>query len=191
MVCFVDAKPRKSEYKRFNIKTVEGPDDFASMKEILTRRYSRVMKDKLQIPDLIIVDGGKGQLSSAVEALKEIGFYGECEIIGLAKRLEEVFLPGMKDPIMIPKKSFALKLLQHARDEAHRFAITFHRQKRAKRTVKTELLEIEGIGEKTAQKLLTELGSVKEIRKKSLPEIQMVVGEKIGKKVYNHLRDQT
>jgi excinuclease ABC subunit C len=189
MVCFVDAKPRKSEYKRFNIKTVEGPDDFASMKEILTRRYSRVMKDKLQIPDLIIVDGGKGQLSSAVEALKEIGFYGECEIIGLAKRLEEVFLPGMKDPIMIPKKSSALKLLQHARDEAHRFAITFHRQKRAKRTVKTELLEIEGIGEKTAQKLLTELGSVKEIRKKSLPEIQMVVGEKIGIKVYNYLQD--
>jgi len=191
MVCFVDAKPRKSEYKRFNIKTVEGPDDFASMKEILSRRYSRVKKDGLQIPDLIIVDGGKGQLSSAVDALKEIDFYGECEIIGLAKRLEEVFLPGMKDPIMIPKKSTALKLLQHARDEAHRFAITFHRQKRAKRTVKTELLDINGVGEKTAQKLLTELGSVKKIKEKSLPEIQLVVGEKLGKKVYNYFHDQT
>lgn len=165
MVCFVDAKPRKSEYKRFNIKTVVGPDDFASMKEVLTRRYSRVMKDGLQIPDLIIVDGGKGQLSSAVEALKEIDFYGECEIIGLAKRLEEVFLPGMSNPIMIPKKSSALKLLQHARDEAHRFAINFHRQKRAKRTVKTELLQIKGVGEKTAQKLLMEFGSVKKIKK--------------------------
>lgn len=191
MVCFIDAKPRKSEYKRFNIKTVKGPDDFASMKEILTRRYSRVMKDGLQIPDLIIVDGGKGQLSSAVEALKEIDFYGECEIIGLAKRLEEVFLPGMKDPIMIPKKSSALKLLQHARDEAHRFAITFHRQKRAKRTVKTELLDINGVGEKTAQKLLIEFGSVKKIKKAHEKELQAAIGNSVGKKVYNYFKEQT
>lgn len=186
MVCFVDAKPRKSEYKRFNIKTVEGPDDFASMKEILNRRYSRVMKEGAQIPDLIIVDGGKGQLSSAVEALKEIDFYGECEIIGLAKRLEEVFLPGMSDPIMIPKKSSALKLLQQARDEAHRFAITFHRQKRRKRTVKTELLEIDGVGEKTAQKLLKEFGSVKKIKAAQKKELQAEVGKSLGEKVYNY-----
>tara|TARA_R110000868_G_scaffold304437_7_gene565031 strand:+ start:1425 stop:3269 length:1845 start_codon:yes stop_codon:yes gene_type:complete len=188
MVSFVDAKPRKSEYKRFHIKTVEGPDDFASMKEILTRRYSAVMKNGLQIPDLIVVDGGKGQLSSAVEALKEIGFYGECEIIGLAKRLEEVFVPNRSEPYMIPKKSTALKLLQQARDEAHRFAITFHRQKRAKRTFVTELTEIEGVGAKTSKKLLTELGSVKEIKKVSKERLVELVGNKLGEKIFNYFR---
>jgi len=189
MVCFVDAKPRKSEYKRFNIKTVVGPDDFASMKEILTRRYSKVMKDGLQIPDLIIVDGGKGQLSSSVEALKEIGFYGECEIIGLAKRLEEVFLPEKSESIMIPKKSTALKLIQQARDEAHRFAITFHRQKRSKRTLITELTDIEGVGEKTSQTLLKEFGSVKKVKQAEIEEIQKVIGKKSGEKVYNHFNN--
>lgn len=188
MVCFVDAKPRKSEYKKFHIKTVEGPDDFASMREILIRRYSKVMKDGLQIPDLIVVDGGKGQLSAAVEALKEIDFYGECEIIGLAKRLEEVFLPGSSDPVMIPKKSTALKLLQQARDEAHRFAISFHRQKRAKRTFVTELSEIEGVGEKTAKLLLTELGSVKKIKKTELSRLQELAGTKLGERIYNYFR---
>ncbi len=189
MVCFVDAKPRKSEYKRFNIKTVKGPDDFASMKEILKRRYSRVMKDGLQIPDLIIVDGGKGQLSSAVDALKEIDFYGECEIIGLAKRLEEVFLPGKMESIMIPKKSTALKLIQHARDEAHRFAITFHRNKRSKRTLVSELTDIDGVGDKTSRTLLKEFGSVKKIKKAELEEIQKVIGKKSGEKVYNYFRN--
>ncbi len=189
MVCFVDAKPRKSEYKRFNIKTVVGPDDFASMKEILIRRYSKVMKDGLQVPDLIVVDGGKGQLSSAVEALKEIGFYGECEIIGLAKRLEEVFLPGRSESIMIPKKSTALKLLQQARDEAHRFAITFHRQKRSKRTLNTELTEIDGVGGKTSKELLKKFGSVKKIKEADLKELQEFIGKKSGEKVYNHFRD--
>jgi excinuclease ABC subunit C len=188
MVSFVDAKPRKSEYKRFNIKTVVGPDDFASMKEILTRRYSAVMKDGLQIPDLIVVDGGKGQLSSAVAALKEIGFYGECEIVGLAKRLEEVFVPGRSEPYMIPKKSTALKLLQHARDEAHRFAITFHRQKRAKRTFVTELTDIEGVGEKKAKTLLKEFGSVSEIKKADEEALKNVIGPKLGEKVYNHFK---
>ncbi len=188
MVCFVDAKPRKSEYKRFNIKTVIGPDDFASMKEILTRRYSKVMKDGLQIPDLIVVDGGKGQLSSAVEALKEIGFYGECDVIGLAKRLEEVFVPGRSEAYMIPKKSTALKLLQQARDEAHRFAITFHRQKRSKRTLVTELTDIEGVGEKTAQKLLKEFGSVKAIQKLELTELQKVTGNKVGENIFNYFQ---
>lgn len=188
MVSFVDAKPRKSEYKRFNIKTVVGPDDFASMKEILTRRYSAVMKDGLQIPDLIVVDGGKGQLSSAVDALIEIGFYGECEIIGLAKRLEEVFVPGRSEPYMIPKKSTALKLLQQARDEAHRFAITFHRQKRAKRTFVTELTDIEGVGEKKAKILLKEFGSVKKIKDADQDQLKNVIGEKLAQKVYNHFR---
>ncbi len=188
MVSFVDAKPRKSEYKRFNIKTVEGPDDFASMREILTRRYSAVMREGLQVPDLIVVDGGKGQLSAAVEALKEIGFYGECEIIGLAKRLEEVFVPNRSEAYMIPKTSTALKLLQQARDEAHRFAITFHRKKRAKRTFVTELTQIEGVGEKTSQLLLKELGSVQEIKKADKEKLIELVGNKLGDKIYNYFR---
>ncbi|MDR8391158.1 excinuclease ABC subunit UvrC [Aliifodinibius sp. S!AR15-10] len=190
MVCFVDAKPRKSSYKRFNIKTVEGPDDFASMKEVVSRRYKRVMKEKQQIPDLIVVDGGKGQLNAAIAALKEIGFYGECEIVGLAKRLEEVFLPGKSDPVMIPKTSSALKLLQQVRDEAHRFAINFHRNKRAKRTIKTELTNISGIGAKTAQKLLNHFGSVKKVKEAHKKEIQAEVGEKTGETVYSYFRDK-
>jgi excinuclease ABC subunit C len=186
MVCFVDARPKKSEYKRFNIKTVEGPDDFASMKEVLSRRYKRVMDEKQQIPDLIVVDGGKGQLSSAVQALKEIGFYGECEIIGLAKRLEEVFVPGKSNAVMIPKKSSALKLLQKVRDEAHRFAVSFHRKKRSKRTIKTELTQITGIGKKTAQQLLKKFGSVKSVQNAALKDLQEEIGEKTGQKVYQY-----
>ncbi len=191
LVCFVDARPKKSEYKRFNIKTVEGPDDFASMKEVLSRRYKRVMDEKQQIPDLIVVDGGKGQLSSAVEALKEIDFYGECEIIGLAKRLEEVFVPGKSNAIMIPKKSSALKLLQKVRDEAHRFAVSFHRNKRSKRTIKTELTQISGIGKKTAQQLLKEFGSVKSVQNAALEDLQEEIGEKTGQKVYQYFHSSS
>ncbi|TYP95388.1 Excinuclease ABC subunit C [Fodinibius salinus] len=186
MVCFVDARTRKSEYKRFHIKTVEGPDDFASMKEVLSRRYKRVMDEEQQIPDLIVVDGGKGQLSSAVEALKEIGFYGECEIVGLAKRLEEVFVPGKPKPIMIPKKSSALKLLQQVRDEAHRFAVEFHRKKRSKRTIQTELTQISGIGDKTAKQLLSTFGSVSSVRETSLNDLQDEIGNKTGQKVFSY-----
>lgn len=186
MVCFVDARPKKSEYKRFHIKTVEGPDDFASMKEVLSRRYKRVMKEKQQIPDLIVVDGGKGQLSSAVHALKEIGFYEECEIIGLAKRLEEVFVPNRSNAIMIPKKSSALKLLQKVRDEAHRFAISFHRKKRSKRTIQTELTQIQGVGEKTAQQLLKTFGSVKSVRETPLEDLQAEIGNKTGQRVHSY-----
>lgn len=186
MVCFVDARPKKSSYKRFHIKTVEGPDDYASMKEVLSRRYKRLMDEKQQIPDLIVVDGGKGQLSCAVQALREIGFYGECEVVGLAKRLEEVFVPGKSNSIMIPKKSSALKLLQRVRDEAHRFAVEFHRKKRSKRTLKTELTQIPGIGDKTAKQLLTAFGSVKSVRETSLSELQKEVGNKTGEKVFNY-----
>lgn len=189
MVCFVDARPKKSEYKRFHIKTVEGPDDFASMKEVLSRRYKRVMDEKQQIPDLIVIDGGKGQLSSAVDALKEIGFYGECEVVGLAKRLEEVFVPGKANAIMIPKKSSALKLLQKVRDEAHRFAINFHRKKRSDRTIKTELTQIDGIGDKTAKQLLQEFGSVKSVREASIKELQKEIGDKTGQKVYSYFHE--
>ncbi len=190
MVCFVDARPKKSGYKRFHIKTVKGPDDFASMKEVLSRRYKRVMDEGQQIPDLIVVDGGKGQLSSAVEALEDIGFYGECEIVGLAKRLEEVFLPGKPNPIMIPKKSSALKLLQKVRDEAHRFAVSFHRKKRSGRTIKTELTQINGIGEKTAKQLLNTFGSVKSVRETSLEDLQEEIGDKTGEKVFSYFHSE-
>ena len=190
MVCFVDGKPRKSEYKRFNIKTVIGPDDFASMREVLKRRYRRVMKDKLHPPDLILVDGGKGQLSAAVEVLREIDFLQHCEVAGLAKRLEEVFLPGKTDPVMIPKRSPSLKLLQMARDEAHRFAITFHRQKRSGRTLKTELTDIPGVGEKKAAELLKEFGSVKKIKESTRETLQQFLGRKTGEAVYNHFREK-
>jgi len=189
MICFVDARPRKSSYKRFHIKTVEGPDDYASMREVVTRRYQRVMKEKEQVPDLIVVDGGKGQLNAAIEALKEIGFYGNCDIVGLAKRLEEVFVPDRSDPVMIPKTSSALKLLQKVRDEAHRFAVNFHRKKRSKRTIKTELTEIKGIGEKTARDLLEHFGSVKKIKNADLEELQEQIGEKTGKRVYRHFNE--
>jgi excinuclease ABC subunit C len=188
MVCFVDASPRKSNYKRFHIKTVEGPDDFASMREVVGRRYKRVLDQELQIPDLIIIDGGKGQLSSAIQALKDVGFYGQCDIIGLAKRLEEVFVPGRPDPYMIPKTSSALKLIQNVRDEAHRFAITFHRKKRRKRTLKTELTDIEGIGAKTARKLLNYYGSVKAIRQADKAQLQRSVGKKTGEKVFQYFK---
>jgi len=174
MVVFADGKPKKSLYRKFIIKTVEGPDDFASMKEIISRRYSRVMEEKQPIPDLIMVDGGKGQLSSAIESLNEIGLKG-YEIIGLAKRLEEVFLPGDSEPQSIPKTSSSLKLLQHVRDEAHRFAITFHRQRRSKRTITSELLEIKGIGEKIVQKLLTKY-SLEEIKKTDETLLAEIVG---------------
>lgn len=183
MVVFVDGKPKKSLYRKFIIKTVEGPDDFASMREIIHRRYSRLIEEKEIMPDLIMVDGGKGQLSSAVETLDELGMKN-YEIIGLAKRLEEVFLRGDSEPQSIPKTSSSLKLLQHVRDEAHRFAITFHRERRSKRTFATELTNIKGIGEKVAQKLLTELKSLEEIKKASLEDLTKVVGNKKSKIIY-------
>jgi len=186
MVCFVDSKPRKSEYKRFSIKTVTGADDFASMKEIVMRRYKRVKKEKLQPPDLILIDGGKGQLNAAVQGLREIDFEGQCEIAGIAKRLEEIFVPGKSAPYMIPKKSSALKLLQRARDEAHRFAINYHRNKRSKRTVKTELTEIDGIGKKTATDLIKIFGSVKQVKASGVEQLQEAIGEKKGESVYNY-----
>jgi len=186
MVCFVDAQPRKSEYKRFKIKTVIGPDDFASMKEIVMRRYKRVKKEKRQAPDLILVDGGKGQLSAALEGLREIGFESECEIAGIAKRLEEVFVPGRAEPYMIPKTSSALKLLQRARDEAHRFAIKYHRDKRSKRTIKTELTDIRGIGDKTASDLIKIFGSVKKIKGAGETQLKQAVGNKKGELVFTY-----
>lgn len=182
MVVFVDGKPKKSLYRKFIIKTVEGPDDFASMREIINRRYSRLLEENEPIPDLIMVDGGKGQLSSAIDAIKQLGIK-DYEIIGLAKKLEEVFLPEESEPLIIPKTSSSLKLLQHIRDEAHRFAITFHRERRSKRTFTSELLEIKGIGEKAAQKLLSKF-SLEEIKNMKEENLAEVVGKAKAKLIY-------
>src|SRR5690606_34415364 len=165
-------------YRHFNIKTVTGANDFASMKEIVTRRYRRIMDEAGQLPDLIMVDGGKGQLSSACEALKELGIYGKIPIIGIAKKLEEIYYPEDPIPLHINKKSPGLLLMQQIRDEAHRFAITFHRQKRSKSTIKTGIEDLHGIGKSTANKLLRHFKSVRKIREAPLEEIEKIVGKK-------------
>ncbi|MBX2914095.1 MAG: excinuclease ABC subunit UvrC [Cyclobacteriaceae bacterium] len=183
MVRFVDGKPDKKGYRHFNIKTVIGPNDFASMKEIVTRRYKRIMEEQGEYPQLIIVDGGKGQLSSACEALQELGLYGKIPIIGIAKRLEEIYYPEDNLPLLISKKSPALLLIQRIRDEAHRFAITFHRLKRSSNTFVTEIEQIPGIGKKTADKLLAHFKSVKKIKEASVEELTELVGEKIANKI--------
>lgn len=175
LVVFEDGKPKKSQYRKFIIKSVAGPDDFASMREVISRRYSKIIDNNATLPDLIMVDGGKGQLSSAVEVLDQLGF-SNYNIIGLAKRLEEVFFPDQSDPASIPKTSSGLKLLQQIRDEAHRFAITFHRDRRSKRTIRTELTEIKGIGLATAEKLLKELGSVNEVKEAPLDKLADIIG---------------
>jgi excinuclease ABC subunit C len=183
MVRFVDGKADKKGYRHFNIKTVTGPNDFASMKEIVGRRYKRIMEEEGEYPQLIIVDGGKGQLSSACEALQELGLYGKIPIIGIAKKLEEIYYPEDPLPLLISKKSPALLLIQRIRDEAHRFAITFHRQKRSQSTFVTELESIPGIGKKTADKLLAHFKSVKKIKEADLNELIQIAGESVAKKI--------
>jgi excinuclease ABC subunit C len=188
LVVFVDGKPKKSLYRKFIIRSVEGPDDFASMQEVIERRYKKLMEDEEAIPDLIMVDGGKGQLSSAIEILNKLGMK-DYEIIGLAKRLEEVFLPNISEAQTIPKTSSSLKLLQNIRDEAHRFAITFHRERRSKRTITTELLDIKGIGPKAASDLLKSFKSVAEIKKADVDELTKVVGNAKANIIFTHYQN--
>lgn len=190
MVVFVDGKPKKSLYRKFIIKDVEGPDDFASMREVVKRRYTKVKEETEEMPDLIVVDGGKGQLSVSVSILKELGF-NEQEIIGLAKKLEEVFLPEHSEPQSIPKSSSSLKLIQHIRDEAHRFAITFHRKRRDKRTFQTELTQIPGIGEKIAEKLLINFDSLENIKNATAAELANVIGRSKADAVRNFYKKST
>lgn len=185
MVTFENGKPKKSEYKKFIIKTVVGPDDFASMHEVLTRHFTKLIETNQPLPDLIMVDGGKGQLSSAVDALHQLGLTS-FQIIGLAKRLEEVFLPTEKEAMIIPKTSSSLKLLQRLRDEAHRFAITFHRLRRDKRTLTSELNEIKGIGKSITDKLLKEFGSVSVIKTTSSDALEKVIGKKKAELIVNY-----
>ena len=176
MVHFKNAKPKKSEYRHYHVKTVIGPDDFASMTEIVGRRYKRLVEEQQELPNLIVIDGGKGQLSAAVKALNKLDLYGKIPIIGIAKRLEEIYFPEDPYPVHISKKSESLKLLQRLRDEAHRFAINFHRQIRSKNSFTSELEGIEGIGEKTIDQLLKHFKSVKKIKEASFEQLNKVVG---------------
>ena len=187
MVSFDNGKPKKSEYRKYKIQIKDTPDDFAMMREVLFRRYSRLLREKKDFPDLIVVDGGKGQLSSAVAILKNLGVENQA-IIGLAKRLEEVFFPGISDAQMIPKTSSSLKLLQQVRDEAHRFAITFHRERRKKRTITSVLDKIEGIGDKRRNYLLKTFGSVKKIKETTVEDLQVKgkLPKNIAEKVYKY-----
>lgn len=178
IVVFKDAKPSKKDYRHFNVKTVEGPNDFATMEEAVFRRYKRVLEEKQPLPQLIIIDGGKGQLSSAVKSLKKLGIYDKLAVIGIAKRLEELFYPGDQFPLYLDKKSETLKVIQHLRDEAHRFGITFHRKKRDQGTLKTELELIDGIGKLTAENLLKHFKSVKKIKQASEEELLKVINKR-------------
>ena len=176
-VVFSNARPNKKEYRHFNIKTVEGPDDFASMKEIVHRRYKRQIEEKKALPQLIIIDGGKGQLRAAIEGLSDLKFTKKPAIIGIAKRLEEIYFPGDSVPLYIDKNSESLKLIQHLRNEAHRFAISFHRDKRSQNFLNSELEKIPGIGLKTIDKLLIPFGSLKKIKEQSLENLAQIIGK--------------
>lgn len=187
-VVFRNAKPAKRDYRHFNIKTVTGPDDFASMREILTRRYTRLLQESPEdLPELIVVDGGKGQLSAAVEALESIGLRGEISVVGIAKRLEEIYFPGDTIPLYIDKNSETLKVVQHMRDEAHRFGITHHRNQRSKGQTVSELDGIAGIGPKTKELLLRKYRSVKRIKELSRLQLTDLLGQGKGTMLYNAL----
>ena len=188
-VVFRDGKPSKKDYRHFNIKTVEGPDDFASMYEALTRRYSRMVAEEQSLPQLIVIDGGKGQLSSSVKALEDLGLYGKIAIIGIAKRLEEIYYPGDSLPLYIDKKSESLRVIQFMRDEAHRFGITHHRNRRSKGTIATKLTEIKGIGQENASLLLRTFKSVAKIKKSSFEEIASVIGPAKAQLVMDHFSE--
>ncbi len=186
MPVFIDGKPAKKEYRHFNIKTVEGPNDFATMEEVITRRYTRVLEEKLPLPQLIVIDGGKGQLGAAVESLKKLNLMGKIAIIGIAKRLEEIYFPNDSLPLYLDKRSESLRIIQHIRDEAHRFGITHHRNKRSRETFKTELNQINGISDKTAETLLIELKSVSNIKVASIEELEKHIGKAKAKLVFNY-----
>ncbi len=186
MTVFINAKPAKKEYRHFNIKTVEGPNDFASMEEVIYRRYKRVLDENLDMPQLIVIDGGKGQLSSAIESLKKLDLYGKVAVIGIAKRLEEIYFPGDNLPLYLDKKSETLRIIQQIRDEAHRFGITHHRSKRSRETFTSELETIKGISEISAKKLLDEFKSVAQIKECTLEELGSAIGLSKATLVYNY-----
>jgi excinuclease ABC subunit C len=188
-VVFKNGKPSKKDYRKFNIKTVEGPDDFASMEEVVYRRYKRLLEEEQPLPQLIIIDGGKGQLSSALKSLDKLELRGKIAIIGIAKRLEELFYPNDPIPLYLDKKSETLKIIQQLRNEAHRFGITFHRSKRSKQALNTELETIPGIGEKTVVELLKHFKSIKRIASASFEDISTVIGSSRAKKLIEHFQN--
>lgn len=185
-VVFKDAKPSKRDYRHFNIKTVEGPDDFASMEEVIYRRYKRLIEENQSLPQLIIIDGGKGQLSSALKSIDKLKLRGKITVIGIAKKLEEIYFPEDPIPLYLDKKSESLKLIQYLRNEAHRFGINHHRNKRSKGAIKSELAEVEGIGYKTAQQLLWKFKSVARVKKATLKELEETISKKRAQVVFNH-----
>ncbi len=185
-VVFKNAKPSKSDYRIFNIQSVVGPDDFASMREAIYRRYARLIQEEQPLPQLLIIDGGKGQLSSAMESLDLLGLRGKIAVIGIAKRLEEIFFPGDSIPIYLDKRSESLKIIQHLRNEAHRYGLSKHRQRRSKGAIHSELENIAGVGKMTIEKLLQHFSSVARIKAATQKEIEQVVGEKIAEKIKNY-----
>jgi excinuclease ABC subunit C len=178
IVVFKDAKPSKKDYRHFNVKTVEGPNDFATMEEAVYRRYKRMLDEGETLPQLVVIDGGKGQLSAALTSLKKLGISKQLAVIGIAKRLEELYYPGDPYPLHLDKKSESLRIIQQLRDEAHRFGITFHRKKRDQGTLKTELSNIPGVGDTTAQKLLSTFKSVKKIKEAAPEDLAKVLNKK-------------
>lgn len=189
-VVFKNAKPSKKEYRHFNIKTVVGPDDFSSMEEVVFRRYKRLLEENKSLPQLIILDGGKGQLSSAVKSLKKLDLIGKVAVVSIAKKLEEIFFPGDKLPLFIDKKSESLKVIQQMRNEAHRFGIQHHRKRRIKGTLKSELTMIEGVGEKTMKLLIQQFSSIEQIKTKTISELACVVGNSKASAIYNYFSNQ-
>lgn len=189
-VVFKNGKPAKTEYRHFNVRTVVGPDDFATMKEAISRRYARFIEENQALPQLIVVDGGKGQLSAAVAALKEMKLYGKLAVIGIAKRLEEIYYPGDPLPMYIDKKSETLKVIQHMRDEAHRFGITHHRNRRDKGTLRTALTEVPGVGEETARMLLKHFKSVTRVKEASVETLAPVVGLSKARIIVNYYQGE-
>lgn len=190
MVFFKNGLPDKSEYRKFNIKTVEGINDFASMKEIVSRRYSRLLKEDLSLPQLIIIDGGKGQLNAALEGLQEVGMIGKSTVVGLAKNEEEIFFPGDQQSIKLPWNSETLKLIRRIRDEVHRFGITFHRNQRSRGTFVNELEMIKGIGKNTADSLLKKFKSVKKMKELSIEELEPTVGRSKAAIIFKHFHPE-
>jgi len=192
MVVFEEGRPRKKDYRRFKIKSVEGPNDFAMMQEVIERRYQRVLEEGGKLPDLILIDGGKGQLNAAFEIIQELGLDG-INIIGLAKREEEIFLPGISEPVIIPRNSAALHLIQRIRDEAHRFAVSYHRKLRSRRLTHTMLDDIPGVGPQRRKALLQHFGSLGEIKKASINELKKVEGisTRTARVIYDYLRENT
>lgn len=188
-VVFKDGKPSKKDYRHFNIKTVEGPDDFASMEEVVYRRYRRMIEEDEKLPDLIVIDGGKGQLGAALKSLDLLGIRGKVSIIGIAKRLEEIFYPGDSIPMYLDKKSETLRIIQHIRNEAHRFGITFHRNKRSKNAIQSTLTKIPGIGDKTMEKLMLEFKSVKRLSEAQEDAIVKIIGKSKAEKVISYFKN--